>query len=220
MEKRRKRRKTPGRTRSRRLLGLVGLALIAIGIAMNRIGQEAMEAPMPTPVIYVMPEAADPGEEQDEAMIAAVLALDEEAGRRIEAEMEGSFLNGERETVVRYKELLLMSRIIAAESGPDWPEPMLVAIGEVVMNRVASPDWPDTVEEVLYQQGQYEPVLSQGWVQLRPTEKTVRVALEVLEGRRTMEDPDVAWQSLQEQGSRTVMTYHDETLGTTTYFCE
>ena len=56
------------------------------------------------------------------------------------------------------EDLDLLARVIYAEVGctwiPDWVQQM---VGSVVLNRVASPYYPDTIYDVIYQPGQYAP---------------------------------------------------------------
>jgi N-acetylmuramoyl-L-alanine amidase len=120
-------------------------------------------------------------------------------------------------------DMVLLAKIMAAEDGADWPDWAVMCIGEVVLNRVASPAWPDTIRDVLYQNGppiQYEPVWSDGWDELEPGPEYIDLARRLLAGERPMNDPEVVWQALFPQGSRTVVTYYDKTLDTTTYFCK
>lgn len=141
-------------------------------------------------------------------LVNAVIVGDEVAGAEA-AKREG----------VNYEEVRLLSQIMAAESGPNWPDFAIMAIGEVVLNRVESSEWPNTVHAVLYQYGQYEPVVTGALEKIIPEESVVRMALRLLQGERVMCDKSVVWQSLFEQGERTVMTWYDSDLGTTTYFC-
>ena len=110
---------------------------------------------------------------------------------------------------------------MAAESGPNWPDWAIMAIGEVVMNRVESEDFPDTIHEVLYQRYpvQYEPVWQDSFGSIRPDERTVRLAFDLLKGERVLEDETIVFQALFPQGNETIVTYTDTDLGTTTYFC-
>lgn len=121
-----------------------------------------------------------------------------------------------------YADQALLAKIMQAESGPRWPDWAVMCIGEVVLNRVASSDWPDTIREVLYQAGpprQYEPVWSEGWEAMEPAPEYMDLARRLLAGERPMNDPAVVWQALFPQGQRTMLTYYDKDLGTTTYFC-
>ena len=147
----------------------------------------------------------------EQTMICAVINGDESAGK----------IAGE-EIGVDYKDLRWLAKIMAAESGPDWPDWAVMAIGEVVLNRVKSPDFPGSIQAVLTQLEpaiQYEPVHSQGWTDIHPTYHQVELAIRLLSGERVLEDEAVVWQALFPQGDEVVCTYYDSDLDTTTYFC-
>lgn len=80
-----------------------------------------------------------------------------------------------------------LSRIISAESrGECWEGK--IAVGNVVLNRVASPDFPDTIYGVIFDDrwgGQFEPVRN-GTVYDPPTEESVRAAIACLAGENTV----------------------------------
>lgn len=83
------------------------------------------------------------------------------------------------------EDLYWMSRIISAESRG---EPMLgkLAVGTVVLNRVASGEFPDTIREVVFDRQwgvQFAPVAN-GSVYDEPTEESVLAAMLVLDGAR------------------------------------
>lgn len=78
-----------------------------------------------------------------------------------------------------------LCRIISAES---QGEPLLgqIAVGTVVLNRVACPDFPDTITEVIFDEAggiQFEPVAN-GAVYWEPTAQSVLAAELVLAGAR------------------------------------
>lgn len=80
-----------------------------------------------------------------------------------------------------------LSRIISAESqGECWEGK--IAVGNVVLNRVKSPDFPDTIYGVIFDErwgGQFEPVRN-GTVYNTPTEESVRAAIACLAGENTV----------------------------------
>ncbi len=87
------------------------------------------------------------------------------------------------------EELYWMSRIISAESRG---EPLLgkIAVGTVVLNRVASYEFPDTIYDVIFDDKwgiQFQPVAN-GTVYNEPTEESVLAAKLVLEGARAAGD--------------------------------
>lgn len=86
------------------------------------------------------------------------------------------------------EELYWLSHIIYAEAGT---EPFLgkIAVGNVVLNRVATDGFPDTVEEVIFDRRsgiQFSPAYS-GSIYREPTEDCVRAAKIALEGEIVVE---------------------------------
>ena len=91
-------------------------------------------------------------------------------------------------------------------------------MGEVVLNRMDSPEFPDTMEEVIFQDGQYENVDNREFrEEFLPTRACVRAALKALRGERLL-PPLVVFQSNGRLG-KVHATYCDRVLGFT-YFCE
>lgn len=86
-------------------------------------------------------------------------------------------------------ELYWLSRIISAESqGECWEGK--IAVGNVVLNRVESPDFPDTIYGVIFDErwgGQFEPVRN-GTIYNAPTPESVQAARACLEGATVVED--------------------------------
>ncbi len=80
-------------------------------------------------------------------------------------------------------ELYWLSRIISAESQGE-PLNGQIAVGNVVLNRVEHPDFPNSIYGVIFDQrwgGQFEPVRN-GTIYLPPTEGSLLAAKLVLEG--------------------------------------
>jgi N-acetylmuramoyl-L-alanine amidase len=82
--------------------------------------------------------------------------------------------------VSRSNDVQLLARLIHAEA---QAEPYLgkVAVGAVLLNRVASPEFPNTLAGVIYQPKAFESV-SNGRVNLQPDEESVRAAIDALNG--------------------------------------
>lgn len=83
------------------------------------------------------------------------------------------------------EDLYWLSRIISAES---QGEPLLgkLAVGTVVLNRVASPEFPNTIYDVIFDRKwgvQFTPVAN-GTIYWEPTQESVTAAKLVLEGAR------------------------------------
>ena len=92
-----------------------------------------------------------------------------------------------------------------------------MCVGEVVLNRVASPEFPDTLEAVVFQQGQYPCAQEPEFADLRPSRACAEAALSLLLGERRLA-PQVVYQSSRQIGPAFVRFY-DRRLGYT-YFCE
>ena len=94
----------------------------------------------------------------EEVKIAAEEAARREHEAREQAEREAE---AQRAAVLKQSQTLLAS-IIFCEAG-NQPYEGQVAVGAVVMNRVNSGIYPNSIEEVIYQPGQFGPV-STGWL--------------------------------------------------------
>ena len=118
-------------------------------------------------------------------------------------------------------EIVLLAKIMKAESGVDWPDFAIMAVGEVVLNRVASNHFPNSIKEVLEQSEpsiQYEPVHSNDWLYSVPEKRYLVLAQRLIDGERVLNDERIVYQSLYSELGTVVMTYTDTTLNTTTYF--
>ena len=119
---------------------------------------------------------------------------------------------------INFDDLMLLSKIIYAEAGCEWlSDEWKMCVGEVVLNRVASPEFPDTLKEVLEQTGQYYGKNSSYFNKLLPNTRCVQAAVRLLNGERLME-PSVVFQANFKQGSGVAVSYSDTLLGNT-YFC-
>ena len=83
-------------------------------------------------------------------------------------------------------DLFWLSRVIYAESGNQSLEGQM-AVGNVVMNRVAHPAYPNTVEGVLAQKNQFSTYQSGALANRTPTEQCVIAAKLVLDGGEVAE---------------------------------
>lgn len=88
-----------------------------------------------------------------------------------------------------FDSLYWLSRIISAESQGE-PLEGKIAVGNVVLNRVASPDFPDTIFEVIFDDrwgGQFEPVRN-SMVYQEPTQESILAAKLCLDGADAVGD--------------------------------
>mgnify|MGYP001183775060 CR=1 FL=1 len=89
-------------------------------------------------------------------------------------------------TVISYKdsEVDLLARLISAETTGE-PYEAMVGVGAVVVNRVKSPDWPNSISAVInHVTGgyyQFTPVQN-GYIKSPPTDDTIRAAWAALYG--------------------------------------
>lgn len=115
-------------------------------------------------------------------------------------------------------DLDLLARIIYAEAGctwfPDWVQRM---VGSVVLNRVKSAYYPNTIREVIYQPGQYSPTWN-GSINWKPDARTRENARYLLENGSICPG-NVIGQNSVITGSGVYRSYYDRVLGTTIYFC-
>lgn len=98
-----------------------------------------------------------------EAKIAYEAKLEEERRAAEEAErIAREKAEAEAAAAQQVAEKELLASLIFCEAG-NQPYEGQVAVGAVVMNRIKSSSYPDTMEEVIYQSGQFSPAMS-GWL--------------------------------------------------------
>ena len=153
-----------------------------------------------------------------EEMGRAAVAGDTQAGR--EAEQYRNEIidqNGSGEVKISFDDLYLLAKLICAEAGSDWlSDDFRLCVGEVVLNRVDSPEFADSISAGVSQKGQYASAGTAAFASLVPSQACVDVALRLMQGERKMA-PSVVFQSDHEQGEIFSM-YTDRRLGTT-FFC-
>ena len=113
------------------------------------------------------------------------------------------------------EELYALSHIISAEADYCQRE-MMEGVGSVVLNRVADDRFPDTIEDVIHQPGQYEPVSNGIYDSVQPSEMAMEVAIELLEYGSKF-PPEVIYQANSPQGNGTYLTL--STSYSTMFFC-
>lgn len=109
------------------------------------------------------------------------------------------------------EELEMLACVIYQEAGSSWcSDEMQIAVGNVVLDRVASPDWPGTIEAVLTQYRQFGEYYWTGIVwredaELYPeaVERAYENAQRALEGERAVPEGTV-WCAEFPQGTECV----------------
>ena len=163
--------------------------------------------------------AFDPEVDYMSRMLDAVASGDTAAGEAAELSRNEKIIALEMEHIpIAFDDLNLLSKIMYAEAGSVWlDDDWRLCVGEVVLNRVASPEFPNTIREVLDQPGQYYGPNSAYLAQLLPDRNCAVLAQRLLEGYRSME-PSVVFQANFQQGSGVYLARCDSQLGWT-YFC-
>jgi LysM repeat protein len=92
----------------------------------------------------------------------------------------GGALASRSGVAVSSSDLDLLARLVEAEAGGE-PYTGKVAVAAVVLNRVRSPRFPNTVRGVIYQPGQFTPV-SNGRINLPASEASLRAARDAVGG--------------------------------------
>lgn len=128
-------------------------------------------------------------------------SIEEETQTELETEVETKYTEYDLE---------LLARVIEAEAGGESDYHKL-CVGTVVMNRVDSEEYPDTIEGVIYQPGQYQCVTN-SHINKEPSESSYKAAESILDGRRMFRS-SVVYQAEFIQGKVV------EKVGNT-YFCE
>lgn len=113
----------------------------------------------------------------------------------------------------------ILAKVVAHEADPAWCEwEHSVAVAVVVLNRMASPYFPDSVREVVAAPGQYLPAYTYGF------DQTPRLCYEVakaaLDGEHDV-PADAYWQAEFPQGREVWRTFRVDTgyYTSTTYIC-
>jgi len=113
-------------------------------------------------------------------------------------------------------DLFLLALTIQMEAGSNWlSDQHQLLVGNVVLNRVAHPNYPSTIFAVIHQPGQY-PWAARG---ARPaiSDRAFANAQRLLNGER-FAPANVVFQAQFPQGNGVFLSIFDATLGTTTYF--
>ena len=175
--------------------------------------------------VLLLPAAAaaadyDPKQNYLDILFRAACCGDLDAGRAA-AVCYNEWLDDRDSLAARldFDELLLLAKLIEHEAGSsgidlEWR----MCVGEVVLNRVASPEFPDSIEEVIFQPGQYAGVDSMAFRDLLdPDGTSVEAALRLLQGDRLME-PSVVFQANFRQGGGDFLNFYNPACGYT-FFC-
>lgn len=97
-------------------------------------------------------------------------------------------------------ELYMLSHLLNGECGSDTcPDEMQLCTGSVLLNRIKSGKFPDTMEECIFQKNQYSCTRKGGGYWEEPTQRTINNAKWLLENGSQLPD-NVVFQSQYRQG--------------------
>ena len=153
-------------------------------------------------------------------MVDAAVSGDLAAGRQAEFKrnqhIDELFLNYEK---LSFDDLFLLSKFIMVQSKNDGNnDDYRLCIGEVVLNRVASREFPNSISDVIYEQGAFERVDNEEFkCGTLPNRDCVELALRLLQGERLLSPHVVHWSS--EPETEVYATFCDRRQNFT-YFCE
>ena len=152
-------------------------------------------------------------------MVEAAITGDYEAGQAAEiARNEKVDRLGLEYVKVDWEELYLLSKIIYAEAGSSWlTDEHQQLVGSVLLNRVASSEFPNSMKACIYQAGQYYSENSRYFANLKPSERAVRNALYLLENGSIAPASVVFQSNYKNLGSGHYKVIYDKYLGTS-YF--
>lgn len=107
----------------------------------------------------------------------------------------------ELEVIDEY-ELYLLACLINAEAGSNWcSDKMQYYVGSVVLNRVDSYEFPNTIYDVIYQKGQYA-CIDNGSINNKPCDRALRIAEDLLTNGSVL-PKNVIFQAEFKQGNGT-----------------
>ncbi|KAA9004799.1 cell wall hydrolase [Paenibacillus spiritus] len=97
---------------------------------------------------------------------------------------------------VSREDLLLLQRIVMAEAEGE-PYIGKVAVANVVLNRLRSANFPDTIRDVIYQKSQFSPVQNGRLQRVKPNADSIRAVNEALSGVKAVTDDTYYFLSLR-----------------------
>lgn len=120
--------------------------------------------------------------------------------------------------IIKDEDLMLLAKLIDCEAGDECSDEHKMFVGQVVLNRIISDKFPDTLNEVIYQKNPIQYISAyNGQIESNiPSERSVEAARKLLNGTRICSE-DVVWQSEFPQGEIVAVF---ETSYSTTYFCK
>ena len=104
------------------------------------------------------------------------------------------------------EEILLMAKVMELENGCN-SDYCLMLTGSVILNRKNSPDWPNTIEGVIYQKGQYAEWTKRHIPTVKVSERVMALALKLYSCGSI--DEEIVFQSMHPELGK--VKYHVDT---------
>lgn len=124
-----------------------------------------------------------------------------------------------RRYAVSEEELLLLQKIVMAEAEGE-PYQGKVAVANVVLNRLRSANFPDTIYKVIYQKHQFSPVANGRLKRVKPNDDSIKAVNAALSGVKEVPDDTYFFLSLKLAEDLTV--HHSQeyvkTIGNHTFY--
>ncbi|MBW4081397.1 cell wall hydrolase [Paenibacillus sp. S150] len=120
---------------------------------------------------------------------------------------------------VSEEDLLLLQKIVMAEAEGE-PYQGKVAVANVVLNRLRSANFPDTIYEVIYQKSQFSPVANGRLKRVKPNEDSIKAVAAALSGTKAVTDDTYFFLSLTLAQDLTVhhSRQYAKTIGNHTFY--
>lgn len=125
--------------------------------------------------------------ETDPASMATLANLEtrvDTVARIREAKTEAASANAVKALPFSHAEIDLLARLVRAEAATE-PYEGKVAVACVVLNRIESPKFPNSIKEVIYQKGQFQPVRN-GQINKPADEDSIKAVHEALSEKRSL----------------------------------
>ncbi|WP_340006998.1 cell wall hydrolase [Paenibacillus sp. FSL K6-0276] len=127
--------------------------------------------------------------------------------------------NATRRYAISEEELLLLQKIVMAEAEGE-PYQGKVAVANVVLNRLRSAKFPDTIYKVIYQKHQFSPVANGRLKRVKPSDDCIKAVNAALSGIKEVPDDTYFFLSLKLAQDLTV--HHSQeyvkTIGNHTFY--
>lgn len=197
----------------RNLVNIVVAVVVAVPICvmaynerMDRIYTPVVDYEEP---IYLETESEIESETETEEVIEEVTEITQEVTESTE---HNEVVNVGYPGIITEEDIDLLAHLLYAEAGSSWiADETLYYVGSVVLNRVNSKYFPDTLYDVIYQKGQYACTWD-GNIEKDPTPRCYEIAEDLLKNGSVLPE-NVVYQASFKQGSG-VYSYQD-----TLYFC-